>query len=275
MRKTPLAKTPLYALMILMALVSLIPFYMLLFTALTPSSISLADSRLLLRHFEWGNLAAAWRESKLGGAMTNSSILMGGSVLLSVLVSAGAGYVFARVNTWYNRILFNVLLFSMMIPGVINTVPLYSLMKAIHGINTHWAMILLLATGFIPQSVFLYANFIRGLSREIEESAVIDGCTLFEAFWRISFPLLLPITSTLIILNAIAAWNNYAQSVFFLQSQELQTVPLAISRFVQTYGADYTKMASAALIGMLPAVIIYFVFQRFFVKGISAGAVKG
>ncbi|XID92619.1 carbohydrate ABC transporter permease [Paenibacillaceae bacterium WGS1546] len=268
-------KTILYALMALMAVVSLIPFYILLFTALTPSSVSLADSRLLLQHFEWSNLADAWRQSKLGRAMSNSLLITAGSVSLSILVSAGAGYVFARVRTWYNRLFFGILLFSMMIPGIINTVPLYSLMKSINGINTHWAMILLLAAGFIPQSVFLYANFIRGLSKEVEESAVIDGCTRFQAFWRISFPLLLPITSTLVILNSINAWNNYAQSVFFLQSQARQTVPLAISRFVQTYGADYTQMAASALIGMLPAVLIYFVFQRFFIKGISAGAVKG
>jgi len=268
-------KTPLYALMALIAVVSLIPFYILLFTALTPSSVSLADSRLLLRHVAWSNLGHAWRESRLGDAMINSLIIMAGSVVLSVIVSAGAGYVFARVATWYNRLFFAVLLFSMMIPGIINTVPLYSLMKSIHGINTHWAMILLLAAGFVPQSVFLYTNFIRSMSRDIEESAVIDGCTPFGAFWRISFPLLAPITSTMVILNAVNAWNNYSQSVFFLQSQDRQTVPLAISRFVQTYGADYTQMAAAALIGMLPAVAIYFAFQRYFVKGISAGAVKG
>jgi len=268
-------KTPLYVLMAAIALVSLVPFYILLFTAMSPPSVSLADSGLLLRHVEWGNLGSAWRHSHMGRAMANSLAIMAGSVGISVVVSAGAGYVFARVGTWYNRLLFSLLLFSMMIPGIINTVPLYGLMKSIGGINSLGAMMLLLATGFIPQSVFLYTNFIRTLPRELEESAVIDGCTLFGAFWRISFPLLAPITSTLIILNAVNAWNNYAQSVFFLQSQDRQTVPIAIGRFVQTYGADYTQMAAAALIGMLPAVLVYFVFQRFFVKGLSAGAVKG
>lgn len=268
-------KLILYVILAIVALVSLIPFYMLVYTALMPDSVPISDSRLILRTIEWSNLQHAWAQSKLGNAMLNSLILMAGSVLLSVFASAGAGYVFARVRTWYNRLFFAALLFSMMIPGIINTVPLYGLMKSIGGINTHWALILLIATGFIPQSVFLYTNFIRSLSKEIEESAVIDGCTTFTAFWRISFPLLLPITSTLVILNAIGAWNNYAQSVFFLQSQDMQTVPLAIGRFVQTYGADYTQMAAASLIGMLPAVAVYFIFQRYFVKGISAGAVKG
>jgi raffinose/stachyose/melibiose transport system permease protein len=268
-------KALLYLILIFMAAFSLIPFYILLFTAFNPPSIDLSESHLLIRHLEWGNLQKAWSHSKMGRALINSFIIMFGSVGLSVLVSAGAGYVFARVTTWYNSLFFNILLFSMMIPGIINTVPLYSLMKSIGGVNTHWAMILLLTTGFIPQSVFLYKNFIRTISIEMEESAIIDGCTHFSAFWRITFPLLLPITSTLIILNAVGAWNNYGQAVFFLQSQAMQTVPLAIGRFVQTFGADYTQMASAALIGLLPTVLIYFMFQRYFVKGISAGAVKG
>jgi len=268
-------KTLLYTMLILIAFLSLVPFYILLFTAFNPPSITLADSHLIVRHIEWGNLQKAWNHSKMGIALINSLAIMLGSVGLSVLLSAGAGYVFARVTTWYNHLFFNLLLFSMMIPGIINTVPLYILMKSIGGINTHWAMILLLTTGFIPQSVFLYKNFIKTVSLEMEESAIMDGCTHFSAFWRITFPLLLPITSTLIILNAVGAWNNYSQSVFFLQSMDMQTVPLAIGRFVQTYGADYTQMAAASLIGLFPTVLIYFIFQRYFVKGISAGAVKG
>jgi raffinose/stachyose/melibiose transport system permease protein len=136
-------------------------------------------------------------------------------------------------------------------------------------------MILLITTGSIPFSTFLYTNFIKTLNKEIEESAIIDGCTRFGAFWHISFPLLLPITSTVIILNAIGAWNNYSQAVFFLQRQDMQTVPLAISRFVQSYGADYTLMGASALIGMIPAAAVYFIFQRYFVNGITAGSVKG
>lgn len=222
-------KTLQYAIWIVIAIISLILFYILLYTAFTPSSVSYADSKFLLRQMEWSNLGKAWHHSDMAGALINSAIIMIGSVVLSIVLSAGAGYVFARVNTWYNRWLFYLLLFSMMIPGII---------------NTHWATILLLACGFIPTAVFLYTNFIRTLSREIEESAVMDGCTLFMAFWRTSFPLLLPITSTLI---------------------------------------DYTQMAASALIGLLPAVTVYFIFQRYFIKshigrrgeGLSFGRTAG
>lgn len=268
-------KVVLYIIMIVLALVSLFPFYILLFVALSPSTVSMSAGNFLMTEIDWSNLLHAWQRSKMEIALKNSLIITAGSLILIVLFSAGAGYVFARVNTWYNKFIFNFILFSLFIPGIINTVPLYSLLRKIGGINTHWAMICLIATGALPFSIFLYMNFIKKLSREIEESAIIDGCSEFGAFWRISFPLLLPITSTVIILNAIAAWNNYVQAVFFLQSQEMHTVPLAISRFVQSYGADYTMMGASALIGLIPVTIVYLSFQRFFVSGLSAGAVKG
>lgn len=268
-------KTIQYLIITVMALVSLFPFYILLFVALSPSTVSLSDGHFWLQKIEWSNLLLAWQRSKMATALTNSLVITAGSVILIVISSAGAGYVFARIQTWYNKFFLNFMLFSLFIPGIINTVPLYSIMKSINGINTYWGMILLITTGALPFSVFLYLNFIKKLSREIEESAIIDGCTEFGAFWRISFPLLLPITSTVIILNVIGAWNNYGLAVFFLQRQEMHTVPLAISRFVQSYGADYTMMGASALIGLIPVTIVYLSFQRYFVSGLSAGAVKG
>jgi raffinose/stachyose/melibiose transport system permease protein len=235
----------------------------------------MSDGDFFLKEIVWDNLLQAWQRSSMDIALTNSIIITVGSVILIVLLSAGAGYVFARVNTWYNKVFFSCILFSMFIPGIINTVPLYSLMKFIGGINTHWGMICLITTSALPFSTFLYMNFIKQLPREIEESAIIDGCTKFGAFWRISFPLMLPITSAVIIINFIGAWNNYAQAVFFLQRQDMHTIPLAISRFVQSYGADYTLMGSSALIGLIPVTIVYLMFQRYFVSGLSVGAVKG
>lgn len=265
----------LYIVITIMALLSLFPFYILLFVAFSPSNVSMSDGNFLLKHIEWGNLSRAWQQSNMGGALVNSLLISAGSVVVIVFASAGAGYVFARVETWYNKLIFNLILFSMFIPGIINTVPLYSLMRKIGGIDTHWGLILLIATGSLPFSIFLYINFIKGISKEMEEAAIIDGCTLFGAFWRISFPLLKPITSTVIILSSIGAWNNYGQAVFFLQRQDMQTVPLAISRFVQSYGADYTMLGASALIGLIPVVLVYLFLQRYFIKGISAGSVKG
>ena len=252
-------------------LIALVPFYFLIVIATSsPKSLN-----ILVPHGYLLNFANAWNSSNLGRAMINSLILTVFSVSLIVLLASTAGYAFARVKSRFHKISFDAFLLSMLVPGIINTVPLYVLMRQIHGINTYWAMVLLMTTGALPFATFLYASFIEGMPREIEEAAYVDGCTKFNTFWKITFPLLKPVTSAVVILNAVGIWNNYSLAVFFLQKQSMQTVPLAISSFMQTYGANWNLMAAAALIGILPPIAVFLAFQKYFIKGIAAGAIKG
>lgn len=258
-----------------MTLLALIPFYVLLYLAMNSPSSSIFRGVLLVPDVTFVHFAEAWMGSKLGRAMFNSFVITVFAVAAAVLVASSAGYSIARHRSRTNVAIFNTLLACMMIPAIIITVPLYTLMRTIEGINTYWAMILLLATNALPLSVFLYTSFIRALPKEVEESAVIDGCTYFTAFWRVTFHFLKPVTSAVVILTGLSIWNNYAQAVFFLQSQEMRTIPLAIGMFFQTYGAKWNLMAAAALIGLAPAVLAFLLFQRYFIKGITAGALKG
>ncbi|WP_256761994.1 carbohydrate ABC transporter permease [Cohnella sp. WQ 127256] len=258
-----------------MVLISIIPFYVLIYLSMNTPSSNVFGGLLLVPDFHLGNFPEAWKVSKLGRAMINSLIITAGAILIVVLVSSSAGYSIARFRHKGNVTIFNILLVCLMIPAIIITVPLYTLMKDINGMNTHWAMILLTAANSLPLSVFLYSSFIRALPKEVEESAVIDGCTYFTAFWRVTFHFIRPVTSAVIILAGLGIWNNYGQAVFFLQGQDMRTVPLAVSMFFQTYGAQWNLMAAAALIGLAPAVVAFLLFQRYFIKGITAGALKG
>lgn len=273
--KWGLSATVKYAIAGMMVLISIIPFYVLLYLSLNTPAASIFEGLFLVPDFYFGNFAEAWAGSRLGRSMVNSVIITFGAVALVVFVASSAGYSIARFRHKGNKAIFNTLLACLMIPAIIITVPLYTLMKSIGGINTHWAMILLTAANALPLSVFLYTSFIRSLPKEVEESAVIDGCTYFTAFWRVTFHFLRPVTSAVIILTGLGIWNNYGQAVFFLQSQDMRTVPLAVSMFFQTYGAKWNLMAAAALIGLAPAVLAFLVFQRYFIKGITAGALKG
>jgi len=264
-----------YAIGGMMVLVSIIPFYVLLYLALNTPAAKLFEGIWLVPDFDFGNFADAWKGSKLGNAMVNSTIITFSAVALIVLVASAAGYSIARHRSRLNVTILNTLLACMMIPAIIITVPLYTLMKSIDGINTHWAMILLTATNALPLSVFLYSSFIRTLPKEVEESAVIDGCTYFTAYYRVTFHFLRPVTSAVVILTGLGIWNNYGQAVFFLQSQEMRTIPLAVGMYFQTYGAKWNLMAAAALIGLAPAALVFIAFQRYFIKGITAGALKG
>lgn len=259
----------------LITVLAIFPFYVLTLLAFTSPSVNFSVHLVLLPQLYFDNFLQAWKTSEIGRAILNSLVITIGAVGVIVTFGSMAGYAVARVHNRFNKIIFGVMLGCMMIPGIINTVPLYTLMKSIDGINTHWAMVLVTATNAMPFSVFLYFGFISGLPVSLEEAAIMDGCTKIGAFWRIIFPLLKPVTSAVVIINGLSIWNNYGQAVFFLQKQAMRTIPLAISMFFQQYGAKWHLMAAASMIGLAPAVITFIVFQKYFIKGITAGAVKG
>lgn len=274
MRAAFVPRTARYGGVILVCLAAIVPFYLLFLIAVKGPEGGFS-SITLLPEFHLSNFLLAWAKSGLGRALLNNVIITAGSVGLLVGLSGMAGFSIARCGSGMNRVIFYVLLLSMMIPGIINTVPLYTLLIAIKGINKYWAMICVLTANALPFSVFLYTGFIRGMDIALEESAVMDGCSPFRAYWHITLPLLSPVTASVVILQGLGMWNNYAQAVFFLQNRDRRTVPLAISLFFQQYGANWQLMAAAALIGLLPAVCAFLFFQRYFIHGIAAGALKG
>lgn len=276
MKKYNAARVGKYFSAILISLLALVPFYVVsLFSLNTPSRI-FYEGNILLPDFHFQNYADAWKSSKIGAAMINSIIITGGALVLAVFFAGSAGYTIARFRSRFNQGVFAIFLMSLMIPGIINTVPLYILIKSIGGINHLWAMILVCATLALPFSVFLYTGFVKSLSKEIEESAIIDGCTWFSAFWRVTFHFLKPVTAAVIIINGLSVWNNYAQAIFFLPNQRSHTIPLALSVFFQQFaGAKWNLLAAAAVMGVFPVVFAFLVFQKSFMKGITAGALKG
>jgi raffinose/stachyose/melibiose transport system permease protein len=265
-----------YALaLVVIASFSIIPLFVLFKLSVSAPGETMAETLTNFTTWYWGNYTSAWNSSNLGTAIGNSLIITLGALVILIFVSSMAGYAIARSKKWYNQTFFKALLLSMMLPAVLTTVPLYIIMKFIHGINTYWAMILLLAAQTLPFSIFVYAGFIRGVPKEIEEAAIVDGCTPFTAFWRVVFPILKPVTASIVIIQGVSIWNNYGQAVYFLTQPNMETLPLAINSFFSKYSANWHEMAAAALIGIAPTIIVFVAFQRYFVKGLTAGAIKG
>lgn len=272
---TAIRTAALSAVVVVIVVLALLPFYVVLVFSLNdPSALSTAGVHLL-PGARFSNFAEAWTASGIGRSMLNSLLITTGAIAVIVATGSAAGYSIARFPNAANRTMLAVFLASMMVPGIINTVPLYILMRSIGGINSRWAMSLLLAANALPFSVFLYTGFVRATPRGIEEAAIIDGCSWSSAFFRITFHFLTPVTAAVVILNGLSIWNNYAQAVFFLQREDVRTIPLSISLFFQQYGARWNLMSAAAILGVLPAVAGFLAFQRYFVKGIIAGSIKG
>jgi raffinose/stachyose/melibiose transport system permease protein len=262
--------------LLLICAMCVIPFYVLIVLSLNSPSRVFYVGNIFLPSFAWPNYVDAWAKSRIGIAMVNSALITFGALALTILLGGMAGYAIARRNTLLNKAVFSLLIGCMMIPGIINTVPLYTLMRQIGAVNTLWGMIFVCSTLSMPSAVFIYTTFVRALPRELDEAAEVDGCTGFHAFWRIIFPVLKPATASFVILNGFGIWNNYAQAVFFLQSREKQNIPQALSVFFQQFGsAKWHLMSATAVIAIVPVVVIFLIFQRQFIEGLTEGAVKG
>jgi raffinose/stachyose/melibiose transport system permease protein len=234
------------------------------------------EGNLFVPDFYFKNYIEGWFKSNIGNAMINSAIITVLAISIIIIFGAMAAYTIARFHYRFNKLIFAILISCMMIPGIINTVPLYTLMIDLKAINTLWGMALVCATIALPQSVFVFNGYIKSLPREIEESAIIDGCSWFSAFWRIIFPLLKPSVSAIVILNGFGIWNNYSQAVFFLQDSKNHNVPQALSVYFQQFaGAKWNLMAATAVIAIIPVVFAFLLFQKNLMKGLTDGALKG
>lgn len=254
----------------------LVPFYVLLVLALNEPSRVFYEGNMFIPSFYFRNFQEAWVRSRVGTAMANSAIITFGTLCLNILLGGMAGYAIARRETRLNKLIFSVLIGCMMIPGIINTVPLYTLMRGLNAVDTLWGMICVCATLAMPSAVFIYTTFIKSLPRELDEAAEIDGCNGMKAFWLVIFPALKPATASFVILNGFGVWNNYAQAVFFLQSRSKQNIPQALSVFFQQFGGSkWHLVAATAAIAIVPVVVIFLVFQKQFIQGLTDGAVKG
>lgn len=276
MKKKVLFKVIRIIMITIICIACLIPFYILLVLALNSPSRIFYEGNIFVPDFYWSNFVTAWGKSRIGTAMKNSVIITFGTLFLTIVTGGLAGFAIARHPSKYNKFVFGLLIGCMMIPGIINTVPLYTLMRKIHAVNTLWGMICVCSALAMPSAVFIYTTFIKALSKELDEAAALDGCTPMQIFWKIIFPLIKPATASFVILNGFGIWNNYAQSVFFLQSREKHNIPQALSVFFQQFaGAKWHLMASTAVIAIIPVVIVFLVFQKQFISGLADGALKG
>jgi raffinose/stachyose/melibiose transport system permease protein len=127
----------------------------------------------------------------------------------------------------------------------------------------------------LPMVIFLYVGFIKGINRELEEAAMVDGASVFRTFWQIIFPLLKPVTSTVIIVNIMALWNDFFMVLLFLPQKEMRTLQLSIFTFVGQYNSRLNLVMAAVILSILPMVTVFLILQKHFIKGMAGGAVKG
>ena len=218
--------------------------------------------------------AYALDRGDIGLAIVNTLIVTVFSVVLVLIFGAIAAYPLARHKTRINKFILSCFVGVMMVPPLSVLVPIYKELVAIGGINTFWGIILITVTYNLPMSIFMFSNFITGIPKELDEAALIDGCSQFMIFPRIILPNMVPVISSVLILTGVAIWNDYSFQLYVLQKPKLKTNTLAISSFFTEGNSNMPAAAAAAVLSVLPVAIIYLCLQKYFIKGTMDSAIK-
>lgn len=220
------------------------------------------------------NYAVAWDKAKLGRALLNSGIISIGAVLVVVCLSSIAGYAFAKFSFRFGTVILLIFVFTMQAPVPI--IPFYVLFVRLKLTDSYLGLILAIASGTIPLSIFIFQAFFRSIPSELREAAKIDGCSEFSAFLRVVMPISGPAVATVSILTFVGAWNEYFMPLLLIRSDELRPLTLTIQVFFLQFGrAEWNVIFATLSIASIPMIVIYIFLQRWFIRGLTSGSIKG
>lgn len=263
---------------LLVFLFYMFPFYMIVLNAFKNKRdiIKLPLSWGGKKGFTLDNFAEAFQKMDFLNVLKNSTIITGVSVVLIILFSSMAAYIFVRKAWKINKILFTLMLFSMVIPFQVVMIPLISIYGGVFDVLNHRATLIFMHLGFsVSMAVFMFHGFIKGsIPLSLEEAAQIDGASRIRTFFQIVFPLLKPTTATLVILYALSLWNDYLLPSLILTDKKLYTIPIATKLFQGAYGNDMDLLMAALVMAIIPVIVLYIALQKYIIAGVVAGAVK-
>ncbi|AFG38286.1 carbohydrate ABC transporter permease [Spirochaeta africana] len=229
------------------------------------------------------NMQRIWSDPNIlyGSSFQSSVIITVFSLLLVIVISGMAAWVLVRTKSTVSNIIFLVMVAAMVIPFQIVMLPLVAWFRLFHQVTgilllrTYHGMILAYIGFGLSLSVFILHGFIKGIPYELEEAAIIDGCSKPAVFFRIVFPLLRPVNATILILHGIWIWNDYLLPLIVLgRGNRIQTIPLAVANFAGAYVKQWDLILTSILMAMIPVIIVFLFAQKHIMRGIIAGSIK-
>jgi multiple sugar transport system permease protein len=256
------------------ALVMMLPFLYTVATALKPNAY-VFDSSFIPDNPTLDNFVRAWTANNFQLYFWNSLKVAVATTVLTVFVAATQAYAFARLRFPGKDVLFTIYLVTMMIPGMLLIIPQFIQARSFGMLNSHIGLIVIYVVGSIPFQTFLLRAFFERIPRELEEAAYIDGASRFGTFWRIAVPLAAPGLGTAAIFAFLGSWDEFTWALTIINDVQLRTLPIALRLFQGQHASQWGLVFAASLIAIVPVMLVFVAFQRTFVKGISAGGVKG
>jgi len=264
-----------YAVLVLSALLTITPILVIWISSLKSSSEIYNNPFALPKILHWENLVQAWTVGRFYKYMVNTFIVTFPTVLFVVSLSCIAGYAFAKLKFAGSKIFFYTFLLGLMLPFQSIMIPLYYLVRDLKLLGTYWAMILPATALGLPFGIFLMQAFFRSIPSELMDAASVDGCNEFMVFLKIMLPLAAPAVSTLIVFQFMWTWNALLMPMLLLNRESLRPIMLGLMFFSGRYTINYGLVAAGVTIASFPLMIVFFIFQRRFIRGLTAGAIKG
>lgn len=269
-----LKKILIYILLIILAIIMGLPFLWMFSTALKdPSQTFVIPPQWIPNPIKFQNFIDAWQEANFGTYFVNSAIVTIATVFGQLLTSAFAAFSFARLKYKGRDVLFFGYLATMMIPGQVTMIPNFILMRYFNWIDSYKALII--PAIFTAYGTFMLRQFMLTIPRELDEAAIIDGASKWQLFWRVIFPISKPALATLSVFSFIGAWNSFLWPLIVISDETKFTLPIGLSIFKGNMVSNYNLMMAGTVISVIPILIMYCTMQKYFMKGIAVGAVKG
>lgn len=265
-----------YAILIVISVIILIPFYWMVTTSLKhQTKIFSFPPQWIPNPIKWENYALVFDEQPFHLYFYNSTYIAVVVTLGTCVFAALAGYAFAKISFPFKNVIFLILLSSMMIPTEVTALPLFIWMSDLQLVNTHFPLIIppMLGAGGMF-GVFLLRQFFITVPGDLDEAAKIDGCTPWMTFWRIMVPLAKPALATLTIFTFLNSWNEFFEPLIYLSTDELFTLPLALSLFTDQSGTQWHLLMAASVMATLPLLVVFFAAQKKFIEGVTMTGLK-
>ncbi|MEN6530879.1 MAG: carbohydrate ABC transporter permease [Anaerolineaceae bacterium] len=266
---------PRYLILIVFMLVVLVPIWGMFTSAFKTSTEVMEGPFSLPSDWRLTNFEQAWRVGRFNVFFKNSVIVAAAVVISSVFLSTLSGYAFGALPLPGKNWLYPLILIGYMVPFEAVIIPLYNLMDSVGITDTLWALILPQVGLSVSFGTMWMASFFENTPRELTDAAAIDGCSRWQTLWYILWPIAKPAVTTLVVLIFMWTWNEFLLALVMVQNEALRTLPVGLAFFQGKYTANIPLMAAGAIIVALPTILIYVLFQRFFIRGMLGGAVKG
>lgn len=265
----------LFLLLVLLLVISFYPILWMFLGSFKTNNEIYQNALAFPTGFDFTVYRDAWIAANFSQALLNSLMITVISVVLIVLISSLAAFAFSVMDFKGKNALYLFILAGQIISAQIILIPLFSMFKSMQVLNTQWSAIIAYTAVGIPLSMLLLRNSFQEVPKDIYESTKIDGCNSLRYFAGFMLPLSKPGLASVIIYQALFAWNEYIFALTFLSANNVKTLPLILTVFVGRYASDWPKIFAILSLSVIPIIVLYLFLQKYFIRGLTAGAVKG